>query len=307
MKDVDIIGGFQYGIFHAGRVFSIRDFNIAGTGTYLMSTAIYLNGSAVGQIETGWIEKLIDPGDPGDQPAIYLDIAQAVSVNNVNVANGSIYIEDGIGNTINACQFGNNTGGIRTVGFPDYSINASNQLATGGDAIAFYREPATGQISVTGYNNKKPARGYLTQATSLMTTAPTRTNAGLVTLTADTSDFLTGTQSQLVTTTGTFQGVQFAFTGLIVGQIYTFTCFTKSTSSNDVVIVSTSVGARSGNYPQVNTGSQTSWQMLSIPVTADGSGNLTVRVRNNIVGSFKIDSAQLWLGYRLDQPAQDLP
>jgi hypothetical protein len=307
MKDVDIIGGFEYGIFHFGRVFSIRDFNIAGTGTFLMGTSIYVNGSAVGQIETGWIEKLINPGDPGDQPAIYLNAAQAVSINNVNVANGSIYLEDGIGNTINACQFGNNTGGIRTVGFPDYSVNASNQLPLGGDAIAFYRESATGRISVTGYNNEKPKRGYLVQAASVMTTAPTRTNAGLVTLTADTADFLTGTQSQLVTTTATNQGVQFAFAGLIVGQVYTFTCFTKSTTASDVVSLSTSVGSRSGSYPQVNTGLQTDWQMLSVPAIPDGSGNLTVRVRDAIAGSFKIDSAQLWLGYHLDQPVETLP
>lgn len=308
MRSIDIIGGFQYGVKHSGRVFSLRDFNIAGSGgTYLMSTAIQLTNSAEGAIETGWIEQLVNPGSPGDQPAIYLDTCQAVSIRNVNVANGSIYLEDGIGNTIDACQFANATGGIRTVGFPDFSINACNQIAGGSDYIAWFNSTTYGRLSVTGYNNQKPKRGYLAQSASLMTTAPTRTNAGLVTLSADTTDYLLGTQSQLVTTTAANQGVQFAFSGLLASTLYTFVCFVKSTTAADAVIVTQVTGSATGYYPKVTKSVQTGWSMLSFPMNSDGSGNLTVKVIDEQIGSFKIDSAQLWLGYCLDEPEQTLP
>jgi hypothetical protein len=71
INNVDIIGGFQYGIYHSGRVFSIRDFNIAGSGAYEMSTAIYCNASAVGTIETGWIEtEEFSSGNPAHEQAV---------------------------------------------------------------------------------------------------------------------------------------------------------------------------------------------------------------------------------------------
>ena len=306
MNGLDIVGGFAYGVYHSGRVFSIRDFNIAGDGSYTMGTAVYLDNSAVGTIEDGWIEGLVNPGNPGDQPAIYLDTCQAVTIKNVNVANGSVEIADGIGNVIDTCQFGNNTGGIRTSGFPKFSINACNQIALGDDAIAWFPTTTYGQISVTGYENSQPKRAYLAQSASVMTTAPTRTNAGLVTLTADTSDYLLGTQSQLVTTTAANQGVQFAFTGLLVSTLYTFTCFVKSVGGNGIIVNST-VGTTEGRYPKVTKSVETTWTMLSLPVYSDGSGNITVRVVDDTVGDFKIDCAQLWLGYRLDQPEQTLP
>lgn len=307
MHDLDIIGGFEFAVKHSGRVISIRDFNISGSGTFKMSTAFFLDNSAVGRIEVGWIEGLVNPGDPGDAVAINLDNCQAVTVSNVNVANGSIYLTDGIGNVISACEFGNNTGGIRTVGFPDYSFNAGYQLATATDSVAHYPTPTTGRVSVTGFNNQKPKRGYLAQAASIMTNAPNRTNAGLVTLSADTADFLTGTQSQLVTVTAGNQGVNFGFTGLLASTLHTFVCFVQSTAATDVILTSVTTGTRSPEYPQVTQGNQTEWQMLSLPCVSDASGNLTVRVIDTVVGSFLIDSAQLWLGYRIDQPMESLP
>lgn len=308
LSNLDIIGGFEYGVWLAGSVFSVKDFDIAGDSpSYLMGTSVYLDSCSSGSVENGWVEGLIDPGNPGDQPAIYLNDCVSVSVRNVNVANGSVFFANGIGNTLDSCMFGNTTGGVRTVGFPDFSVHASNQLVSGGDAIAWFDSTTYGRLSVTGFNNKQPKRGYLAQAASVMTTAPTRTNAGLVTLTADTADYLLGTQSQLVTTTAANQGVQFAFTGLLASTLYTFTCFVKSTTASDEVYAAAVTGSATGNYPKVTASVQTGWSMLSFPMVSDGSGNLTVKVVDSQIGSFKIDSAQLWLGYRLDEPEQTLP
>jgi hypothetical protein len=155
---------------------------------------------------------------------------------------------------------------------------------------------------VSGYNSNTPKRAYLAQSASLMTTSPTRTNASLVTLAANTTLFLTGTQSLTVTNTAANHGVQFAFTGLIVGTIYTFVAFVKSTLISDILNISVSLGTRSGNYPQVCASEQLFWNILTIPCLPDASGNLTIKIVNTAIGSFAIDSAQLWLGYRLDTP-----
>jgi hypothetical protein len=308
LSNLDIIGGFERGVWLAGSVFDISDFNIAGDSpSYLMGTSVYLDTCSSGAVQNGWVEGLVDPGNPGDQPAIHLIDCTAVSIRNVNVANGSVYFDNGIGNTLEACMFGNTTGGVRTVGFPEFSVFANNQLVQGGDAIAWFDTETFGQITVIGYTNQQPKRGYLAQSSSVMTTAPTRTNAGLVTLTANTTDYLLGTQSQLVTTTAANQGVQFAFTGLLASTLYTFTCFVKSTASSDKTTLSVVTGAASGSYPKVTANVQTTWNKLSLPALSDVSGNLTLKVTDSQIGSFKIDCAQLWLGYRLDEPEQTLP
>lgn len=95
-KNIEIIGSLNHGVILSGGVITLDSFNIAGSqGVDLMKNPLSILNSSTVKVTNGWIEE-VDPNGLGIGHGKAIDITDSynVEVDTVNIASGSIYVQN---------------------------------------------------------------------------------------------------------------------------------------------------------------------------------------------------------------------
>lgn len=95
-KNIEIIGSLNHGVILNGGVITLDSFNIAGSsGVDLMKNPLSILSSSTVKVTNGWIEE-VDPNGlrVGHGKAVNIIDSYNVEVDTVNIASGSIYVQN---------------------------------------------------------------------------------------------------------------------------------------------------------------------------------------------------------------------
>jgi len=320
MDGLDIIGGFFEGVAintpgtGDTEVLTIKNFNIAGASdTRKMRTAIRMTSVRKIGIEAGWIEQIDQPGTVGRQESILIENGTNISVRDLNLAAGSIYIDNVTQGTFDNISFGNANAGIFTKDPTvenDISIFNLHQQSTSENDMADFGLNYSGKITVVDEDRyHMPKERYIALPfISSGFPAQISNDPGDMSSAQNLVTYLTGNRAMTVNAKDNF-GLKWDFAGLLSNQKYTFVCWAQVSAANtDKIFLSQSIGSHDFRSPQINFAvTQDEWRKLFRTYKTDGSGDLTVLLKADVndanFGQFILDSTQLWLGVRSDDPS----
>lgn len=236
MSNIEIVGGWNRGLHLNGvTAFKLNGFNIAGsTSSIQMLEPIYVENSNNGTINSGWIEQLVDNSTSangreiyanGKGRAIYVKDGKGITISNINISSGSIYI-DNSEVKVEQIRYIQYNAGLRylngSVIHTDLSgiKHQSLDLDLYTDGVVYLQ----GSLNCPAPINDNPT--FITgQATGV-----TATNSSKATITDDNIDFISGDRSLRVIAED-YHGALFTMTDLIVGRTYTVVAKVKVISN----------------------------------------------------------------------------
>lgn len=317
MSNIEIVGGWTRGLNLDGvSVFKLNGYNISGSSTSIqMSQAIYVENSDSGEITSGWIEQLVDNpssanGRPvwsnGDGHAIYVKNSEAITIGETNVSTGSIYC-DNSKITIDQIKYAQSNAGIKMIN--NGRVNATESaIKTQNIGTDFTK--SDGEIIL----NTRSTSGFGILDNPIMKVgiphALTVTNGSLVSLSDESTDFISGDRAIKSTISASYHGVFINKSNLKVGKLYTAVVKVKKISGLDTISILNGTGTSvNTKYPGTLTRSGVSdYHILYYPFTAT-STSITVKVQGLLTsgqtsGVFLVDSADIFEGYNVYDPSQ---
>ncbi|MEG7342565.1 hypothetical protein V6E27_28880 [Bacillus cereus] len=317
MSNIEIVGGWTRGLHLDGvSVFKLNGYNISGSSSSIqMSQAIYIENSDSGEITSGWIEQLVENassanGRPiwnnGEGHAIYAKNSEAITIGETNISTGSIYC-DNSKLTIDQIKYAQSNAGIKMVN--NGRVNAT-ESAIKSQNVALDFTKSDGEIIL---NTRSTSAVGLLDNPIMKAGIPhalTVTNGSLVTLSDESTDFLSGDRAIKVTISANYQGVFINISSLKVGKLYTAVVKVKKYNGLDSLSIISGAGTSvSTKHPGTLMRSGTSeYHILYYPFTAT-STSITVKVQGIITsgqstGTFLIDSADIFAGYNVYDSSQ---
>ena len=292
-EDIEILGTFDRGLVFSGRVFKLAGFNIGGSETDYMRVGVRINGNGDGVISSGWIEQL-DPVYWGNGAGLAIDVdgAANVEVRGVDVAAGSIYYKNGATGSVSSVTYGQANGGVR--------VESGAVVAISSNALKYQAmtdSPAFPRL-LDGNNS---GAGLNATPTFVGADPMTNTNNTYVTVTDNTTDFLTGTRSRLVTTTETFQGRRFTATIPKAEETYTVVARVRRLTSGRLSMTPEATTVIDASGFTIYRTSGTDWELLIMTVRSSTT-SLQVRIIAETAGTFLIDSFNVFKGLSTFDP-----
>lgn len=292
-EDIEILGAFDRGLVFSGRVFKLHGFNIGGSENDYMRIGVRINGGGDGCISSGWIEQL-DPVYWGNGAGLAIDVdgAKNVEVRGVDVAAGSVFYKNGATGSVSSVTYGQANGGLRVESGSVVAVSSSAlkyQAMT--DSPAFPRlldgnHTGAGLNATPTFNGADPM---------------TNTNNTYVTVADNTTDFLTGTRSRLVTTTEAFQGRRFTATIPKAEEIYTVVARVRRLTSGRLSMTPEATTVIDASGFTIYRTSGTDWELLIMTVRSSTT-SLQVRIIAETAGTFLIDSFNVLRGLSTFDP-----
>lgn len=317
MSNIEIVGGWTRGLHLDGvSVFKLNGYNISGSSTSIqMSQAIYVESSDSGEITSGWIEQLVDnPSSANGRPvwnngeghAIYVKNSEAITIGETNVSTGSIYC-DNSKITIDQIKYAQSNAGIKMVNngrvnATESSIKTQNVGAdfTKSDGEIILNTRATSGVGILDNPIMKVGIPH----------ALTVTNGSLVSLSDESTDFISGDRAIKVTVSANYHGVFINKSNLKVGKLYTAVVKVKKVNGLDSISILSGTGTNiNTKYPGTLTRSGTSeYHVLYFPFISTLT-SVTIKVQGLLTsgqtsGVFLLDSADIFEGYNVYDPSQ---
>ncbi|AKO91897.1 hypothetical protein BEH_07150 [Priestia filamentosa] len=306
MSDIEIAGGFEIGLKMVGSIsFKLKGFNIAGSPNALMGKAIHLDSVSGGSLSDAWIEQLRYEGIAQDEiQAVYIKDSKAVSLSEIYMPDGSIFI-DGGEVTVENIAYYQASAGLRYLN--GAKVNTTrNGLKT--QNVGLKAQNYDGVITV---ENLKQSNVNLLPNPLLRRGIPnpyTSSNAN-VTLSDELTDKVSGDRSVRVSSTANYQGVVITLNSLIIGRTYTIRALVKKVSGiSHVTMVANSGASTSIDYPcQLRQSKSTDFHEISYIFSATAT-TAVIRVQNvfsagSATGEFLLDSVALYEGYSECNPS----
>lgn len=288
MTNIEMIGGYSKGIyiqgdnldFYAKGVSKIDGFNIAGTSSYKMESAIYVDGYSNLEISNGWIEHL-EQSVAGDGKAIYISSANNVRLANLRVSAGSVYTDFSQIDmeSVSFLQYG---GGLIT---SDSHISYNNVESTEDENSYRYNALLmNASNSVVICKEKHPTEPYNQYADGFLASSfPSQTSndSEVMTTSANTTEWLTGARSMdanlAIGTTG--EGFKFEFTGLQPLEEYTFYANVKKTDNIDKIrVLAVTTDFTNSFRPRKIDATTDEWDHVKVTLITNGSGECSVKI-----------------------------
>ena len=289
---VEVIGSYHNG-FKAknGRVFSLCNFNVAGSGTsYPITTALEFENIKQGKVSVGWIEGLEDSLGIGKQRAICLKDSHMI-LESVDCAGGSIYC-DGGNYKLNTIYLGNNESSIRSTNSPTILIENLQHIKYD-RGYCDYRECEAEYLFI----------GTNTSGTDTDKSIPgiSKSNSSLVTTSDETLDIVSSVCKRVVANTN--HGVRLSFTSLSNSKLYTVIADVKIINNCDCVFTKNVSGyTHKTGLARLRTYDKSGWIKLKAYVYSDESGTIKLDVCGTAIDTsqqceFLISNAHATLGY----------
>jgi hypothetical protein len=303
ISDIEIIGAFDRLLYHSGSVFKIDGFNISGSETINQANeGIILDGSSCGYIRSGWIEQITDTPN-GEGKAVSLNDCNNVTVEDLNIPTGSIFVDQGYDNEVKTIRYTQNNSGTKALNGAIVNIHKS---ALGGrnrptdtlDRRYSYQNLVDGNNSGNG-KSESPTNPNIDPLLS-------KTNASFVTVEEDSSsgNFDSGSSSMKVTTTVNNQGIKATAT-VVPNKVYTFIFTVRKTSGNELSMAPglNTVAINSGLWSDRSKGaSDLEWINLAISVQSS-TGVAEVSVVSQTFGVFHIDAFDCYKDFSTFNPS----
>jgi hypothetical protein len=292
-EDIEILGTFDRGLVFSGRVFKLHGFNIGGSENDYMRIGVRINGGGDGCISSGWIEQL-DPVYWGNGAGLAIDVdgAKNVEVRGVDVAAGSVFYKNGATGSVSSVTYGQANGGLR--------VESGSVVAVSSSALKYQAmtdSPAFPRL----LDGNHTGAGLNATPTFVGADPMTNTNNTYVTVADNTTDFLTGTRSRLVTTTETFQGRRFTATIPKAEETYTVVARVRRLTSGRLSMTPEATTVIDASGFTIYRTSGTDWELLIMTVRSSTT-SLQVRIIAETAGTFLIDSFNVLRGLSTFDP-----
>lgn len=301
MDNIEIIGDFYTCMkLDTVNVFKLHGFNIGGSDTtYQAVNAIEIVGSSHGSIKSGWIEQLDDGvWANGRGHAIYCQDSPDISVDNVNIASGSIFSDASVVKADNV-EFGQVNGGFQI-------LNDGKIYTLTKDFSKQFSDCADGQVIFL--DQAVVPKGILPNPvlkTGVSYGFLTSTNASYVTLTSETTDYLTGDRAIKASVTSDFHGVKITRSGLKANKLYTVVALVKPVSgilsTHGIQLVNgTNTSINLTQPTTIKRSNNTNYHLLILPCSTS-TGTLEAKIITRLAGVdpavFLVDSVDIFEGY----------
>ncbi|MCU5087547.1 glycoside hydrolase family 55 protein [Bacillus cereus] len=307
MSNVEVIGAWGVGLqADNATVFKLDGFNIAGSPSRPMKRAIRMNNVSSGYIKAGWIEQLDTTyWLNGEGEAIYLTNPNAVSVENVNVATGSIFIDGGKA-TVKNISYAEENGGLRVL---HNALVSSDLTGVKRQNHKSKMEWCDGEIQLQGINTNSLGTVLNPTLRYGLPHVFTKSNDSFVTIEDELLDYASSDRSLRVTVTKDYQGVEMLGYKLHPGQLYTAVVKVKNVQDLKSVYITPGDNVlTSTTYPACMTRSDvTGWHTLYYPFTVT---DVTPKVRilallkdGKTSGEFLVDSVDIMPGFNPFDPS----
>lgn len=298
-SNIEIIGAFDRLLRFSGSVFKLDGMNPSGSQSPRQAgSGLLIENARGGYVRSSWIEH-VDAGgvSNGEAEAITVKDSTNVTLENIHIPTGSIWVYGGNRNTVRNIEYFQANAGLRLVNNAIVNTDSTalgNRNASTDDAKRGYSQPR-----LTDGNNS--GKGLLPNPIDplSMTTNVTKINAALVTLSANTNpgNYLSGTQSVSVVTTVVNQGVKVT-APVVPGKTYTV-CASIKKITGDVFMsagANTSAQTQGNIYVDRSDGAvDNSWLLLTFTCSSSTS-TLEVLIRDRIAGQFQLDSVDVYAG-----------
>lgn len=273
MNKIEIIGTYEYGLkAYNAHVCSLRDFNIAGSEGLKIKYPIRLENCGRFTIDTGWVEQ-VDPFESsnGGSKSIYIKNTVG-SLNNINIASGSIYGDGGKLNISNV-YLGQTISSI--VGVNNSQITLSN--ITHHQALNGY---STDSISDANYIYLNYETDSMGETSNIKKTASVVaiTNSQTTVLEDYRTDYINIDECKRVVSKN-WQGVRVEFEGLQPEMSHTFICYVRHKNNLNKIITK----------PTTNYGTQIDGISRKVCITPDRWTRLVYFVRSTNEGRIRMD------------------
>lgn len=297
--------GYAQGVNWTGTLGCINGGNIAGSPGYVTNESIVFDDAEDITVQNVWIEDLNESKyGTGLARAIEVTNSDNIRLVGTNFAAGCLYIHSGtVHSQGSSFKQGNGDGGYGKITVLDGGWLVSENTLFDPATTASYGHAAlsTGNISAcSGFDGVHGTTGrfYLPLLNSNLVWI-FETNVGMVDLTYDTSDYLTGNKSANITTTGAYQGIYFNATGLPKNTPCTVTAMVK-TSTADAQIYITNVAATDTSEDYTGPGQSVknagnNWRRISSTLKTT-TGRIDARIISTTAAVFKVDSINVYAG-----------
>lgn len=299
---LEVVGYAQGVYLNNTNLVSIVGGNIAGSPGYTMNESIVISSSNGITVEDVWIEEITTTKyGAGKGRAIEITDSYDVELNGIRFSAGCLYMHSGKGILRNSAFYENNG----DAGYGKITVLNGGSLAT--ENVRFdvgsygHSVISTGNISASGDPDKphgSTGRFYLPLLNSNLIWIG-ETNGGLVDITYDTSDYLTGNKSANVTTLVAYQGIYFNATNLPKNTPCTVTAMVK-TGTADAQIYITNVAATDTSEDYTGPGQSVknagnNWRRISSTLKTT-TGRIDARIISTAAAVFKVDSINVYAG-----------
>jgi hypothetical protein len=321
-RGLEILGFYRTAIKHTGRVFVLRDSNLAGsvTGSSELECAVHLYNSRNFLIDTLYSEKMRSQSSDfeghasgnGSATTIIVEHDDASSaelagrIENVNFATGSLYVLDAEGIEVENLAFAEANGGVRcgsgsSAAFADIrggSVRARRSALSVQPNSCGLIEIVDGNNSGGGYE-PNPQLGTWGTAPFANISGGSQSN--------ETTDFISGDRAIKVTCSAQFDGVTYTVTLPKASIECTVVAKVKAqTAGADVRMDVTGNTTRSsGGCSRFKTSAVDEWQLLVLTCSSSTT-SVQVRIRNGLNGAatFLIDAVNCFQGQSSFDPSQ---
>lgn len=298
-SNIEIVGAFDKLIRFSGSVFKLDGMNPSGSQSPRQAgSGILVENARGGYIRSAWIEHVEAGGVlNGEGEAIVVKDSTNVTLENIHIPTGSVWIHGGSRNTVRNIEYFQANAGLRLLNNAIVNTDSTalgNRNASTDDAKRGYSQPRL----IDGNNSGKGLLPTPIDPIS-MTSNVTKTNAALVTISANTNagNYLSGTQSASVVTTATNQGVKVT-ASVVPGKVYTV-CASIKKITGDVFMsagANTSAQTQGSIYVDRSEGaSDNSWMLLTY-TCASSTSTLEVLIRDRLAGQFQLDAVDVYAG-----------
>lgn len=320
MRDIEILGRFDKGLKIVGsdavrcEVISLTDFNISGASSAsTMRTAMYAENVNNFTARDGWIENTFNvaPEVHGLGETISMFKGSSNGMENVWVASQSIYVGEQYDTHFERIRFGSANAGIQRLGEYNNEITTNDieQWAMVGEDVYNNERVIYGKVTMLDeakYHTAKEGKST-NPFFSTSYPAPTSNDTALVTVTPNTTDYLTGIRSFDVVTTSAAHGIHFELSGLVPNANYTFVVVAKTPAASAITTLrfmanNPNYGTAVFGWPATRIKARDTFQKMYGLHKADSSGRIFLAFGGDVAGTFRIDSFQAWTGYRTDAP-----
>ena len=317
MDNIELIGNFWIGIQHEGSVGSIINFNIGGSDPYFIFYPIILNNSSQVSLKNGWIEQLDSTywDTPPLAKAILIQESKKININNINIASGSLFIDNSEDVEIQNISYATTNAGLRIM---NGSKVYTDLTATGYVNYQNNRMYQNGKIYLKGTENSN--KGLLPNHNFKMGTKTfyTISQGTTVTVSSETNDYISGDRSLKITIDPgvNFQGIKFSLNNLKPGCVYHAKAKVKAIQNvESIYIRATSSVNVNTTYPASLTNSKSindeEWFIIDFLFSPDESSETliinSIGVDDSTETIWLIDSFQVFEGYSIIDPSYMKP
>jgi hypothetical protein len=316
MSNIEIVGGWTRGLYLDGvSVFKLKGFNISGSNSSIqMYESVYVENSDSGEITSGWIEQLVDNTGSangrtvyanGDGHAIYVKNSKGITISNISIPSGSIYVDNSTA-TVDEIKYVQVNAGIKML---NNSKVYATESAIKAQNVGSDHTKSDGEIVLN--TRTTHSVGLVDNPTMKMGVphALAVTNGSFVTLSDETTDYISADRAIKVTITANYHGVFLNKSNLKVGKLYTAVFKVKKVSGLDWLYVGPGPGVSTTTaYPGTLTRSgETNYHILFYPFTATAT-SVSVKLQGILTsgqsqGVFLVDAADIFEGYNVYDPS----